>query len=75
MKSEKGSTDMRRLNKEMAMKKPSILCLMTLLAIAPVCFSQVKPTKAGKITLVVSDNAKRIAGVVHLHDLLKHGIF
>jgi arabinose-5-phosphate isomerase len=26
-------------------------------------------------TLVVSDNAKRIAGVVHLHDLLKHGIF
>ncbi|HEV8327142.1 MAG TPA: KpsF/GutQ family sugar-phosphate isomerase [Nitrospiraceae bacterium] len=26
-------------------------------------------------TLVVSDDAKRIAGVVHLHDLLKHGIF
>jgi arabinose-5-phosphate isomerase len=25
-------------------------------------------------TLVVSDNAKRIVGVVHLHDLLKHGI-
>jgi arabinose-5-phosphate isomerase len=25
-------------------------------------------------TLVVADNAKRIAGVVHLHDLLKHGI-
>ena len=25
-------------------------------------------------TLVVTDNAKRIAGVVHLHDLLKHGI-
>ena len=25
-------------------------------------------------TLVVTDNAKRIVGVVHLHDLLKHGI-
>jgi arabinose-5-phosphate isomerase len=25
-------------------------------------------------TLVVEDNAKRIVGVVHLHDLLKHGI-
>jgi arabinose-5-phosphate isomerase len=25
-------------------------------------------------TLVVADTAKRIAGVVHLHDLLKHGI-
>ena len=25
-------------------------------------------------TLVVADNAKRIIGVVHLHDLLKHGI-
>jgi arabinose-5-phosphate isomerase len=25
-------------------------------------------------TLVVADNAKRIVGVVHLHDLLKHGI-
>jgi len=25
-------------------------------------------------TLVVTDNAKRIIGVVHLHDLLKHGI-
>ena len=25
-------------------------------------------------TLVVGDNAKRIVGVVHLHDLLKHGI-
>jgi len=25
-------------------------------------------------TLVVSDHAKRIVGVVHLHDLLKHGI-
>jgi len=39
---------MRRLNKEMAMKKPSILCLMTLLAITPVCFGQGKPAKAGK---------------------------
>jgi len=48
MKSEKGSTDMRRLNKEMAMKKPFILCLITLLAIAPVSFSQGKPAKAGK---------------------------
>jgi arabinose-5-phosphate isomerase len=26
-------------------------------------------------TLVVADNAKRIVGVVHLHDLLKHGIY
>jgi arabinose-5-phosphate isomerase len=25
-------------------------------------------------TLVVADNTKRIAGIVHLHDLLKHGI-
>ncbi len=25
-------------------------------------------------TLIVADNAKRIVGVVHLHDLLKHGI-
>jgi arabinose-5-phosphate isomerase len=25
-------------------------------------------------TLIVEDNAKRIVGVVHLHDLLKHGI-
>jgi arabinose-5-phosphate isomerase len=25
-------------------------------------------------TLVVADNAKRIVGIVHLHDLLKHGI-
>jgi arabinose-5-phosphate isomerase len=25
-------------------------------------------------TLIVSENAKRIVGVVHLHDLLKHGI-
>ena len=39
---------MRRLNKQMAMKKPFILCCITLLAIAPVCFSQTKPAKAGK---------------------------
>ena len=32
----------------MAMKKPSILCLITLLAIAPVCFGQGKPAKAGR---------------------------
>jgi uncharacterized protein DUF4440 len=32
----------------MAMKKPLILCCITLLAIAPVCFSQGKPAKAGK---------------------------
>jgi arabinose-5-phosphate isomerase len=25
-------------------------------------------------TLVVAEQAKRIVGVVHLHDLLKHGI-
>jgi arabinose-5-phosphate isomerase len=25
-------------------------------------------------TLVVADKVKRIVGVVHLHDLLKHGI-
>ena len=30
------------------MKKPSILCLITLVAIAPVCFGQAKPAKAGK---------------------------
>ena len=30
------------------MKKPFILCCITLLAIAPVCFSQGKPAKAGK---------------------------
>ena len=30
------------------MKKPFILCCITLLAIAPVCFSQEKPAKAGK---------------------------
>jgi hypothetical protein len=30
------------------MKKPFILCCITLLAITPVCFSQEKPAKAGK---------------------------
>ena len=30
------------------MKKPFILCCITLLAIAPVCISQAKPSKAGK---------------------------
>jgi uncharacterized protein DUF4440 len=30
------------------MKKPFILCCITLLAIAPVCFSQATPAKAGK---------------------------
>ena len=25
-------------------------------------------------TLVVADKAKQIVGIVHLHDLLKHGI-
>ena len=30
------------------MKKPFILCCIALLAIAPVCFSQEKPAKAGK---------------------------
>ena len=30
------------------MKKPFILCCITLLAIAPVCFTQAKPAKAGK---------------------------
>ena len=30
------------------MKKPFILCCITLLAIAPVCFIQGKPAKAGK---------------------------
>ena len=30
------------------MKRPSILCLITLLAIAPVCFGQGKPAKAGR---------------------------
>jgi hypothetical protein len=32
----------------MAMKKPSILCLITLVAIAPLCFGQAKPAKSGK---------------------------
>jgi Domain of unknown function (DUF4440) len=32
------------------MKKPFILCCLTLLAITPVCFSQGKPAKAGKST-------------------------
>jgi len=32
------------------MKKPSILCCITLLAIAPVCVCQGKPEKAGKST-------------------------
>ena len=36
------------------MKKPFILCCITLLAIAPVCFSQGKPTKAGKPTATES---------------------
>jgi uncharacterized protein DUF4440 len=45
---QKGSTDFQRLNKEMGMKKPSILCFITLLAIAPLCFGQAKPAKAGK---------------------------
>src|SRR5262245_53279147 len=30
------------------MKKPSILCCITLLTIAPVCFAQAKPAKADK---------------------------
>ena len=30
------------------MKKPFILCCITLLAIAPMCFGQAKPAKAGK---------------------------
>jgi hypothetical protein len=30
------------------MKRPLILCFITLLAIAPVCFGQAKPAKAGK---------------------------
>lgn len=30
------------------MKKPFILCFITLLAIAPLCFGQAKPAKAGK---------------------------
>jgi Domain of unknown function (DUF4440) len=45
---QKGSTDIRRLNKEMAMKKPFILCFITLLAITPLCFDQARAGKAGK---------------------------
>lgn len=30
------------------MKRPLILCFITLLAIAPVCFGQARPAKAGK---------------------------
>ena len=33
---------------KIAMKKPFILCCVTLLAIAPICFVQAKPAKAGK---------------------------
>jgi hypothetical protein len=29
-------------------KRPLILCFITLLAIAPVCFGQARPAKAGK---------------------------
>src|SRR5438876_4103416 len=39
---EKVSTNIQRLNKEMAMKKPFILCCVALIAIAPVCFGQGK---------------------------------
>jgi hypothetical protein len=42
------STTVQRLNKEIAMKKPFILCFVTLLAIVPVCFGQAKPAKSGK---------------------------
>ena len=45
---QKGSTDIQRSNKEIAMKKPFILCFITLAAIAPLCFGQAKPAKAGK---------------------------
>jgi rRNA maturation endonuclease Nob1 len=45
---EKVSTNIQRLNKEMAMKKPLILYCLALIAIAPVCFGQGKPAKAGK---------------------------
>src|SRR5206468_8693859 len=45
---QKGSTDIRRSNKEIAMKKPFILCFITLAAIAPLCFGQAKLAKAGK---------------------------
>jgi len=44
----KDSTNSQRLNKQTAMKKPFILCWITLLAIAPVCFIQGKPAKEGK---------------------------
>src|SRR5438445_5459132 len=44
----KDSTNSQRLNKQTVMKKPFILCCITLLAIAPVYFSQGKPAKAGK---------------------------
>jgi Domain of unknown function (DUF4440) len=46
---QKSSTDIRRLNKEMAMKKPFILCFITLLAITPLCFGQARAGKAGKL--------------------------
>ena len=36
------------MNKQTDMKKLFILCCITLLAIAPVCFTQAKPAKAGK---------------------------
>jgi hypothetical protein len=45
---QKGSTDIRRLNKEIGMKNPFILCFITLVAITPLCFGQAKPAKAGK---------------------------
>jgi len=44
----KRSTDAWRVNKQMPMKKPFILCCITLLAIAPVYLSQGKPAKEGK---------------------------
>ena len=44
----KDSTNSQCLNKQRAMKKPFILCCITLLAIAPVCFIQGKPAKEGK---------------------------
>ena len=47
-RSEKGSTHTRRLNKEMGMKKSFTFCCIMLVAIAPVCFGQAKPAKAGK---------------------------
>ncbi len=45
---QESSTVIRRLNKEMAMKKPLILCFITLLAITPLCFGQARAAKAGK---------------------------